>query len=157
MQMHCFRLQEKGLLQLTEERPTASWLEDGIVRLLDVDYPDVTKELREVLAPLNLEDALLDKMESQAGGVCVETFMHALFLRYPRQAIHDFKDPYITVICVREPSLFFTMECTCLQVKFSRGSTGSEGSEPPPSLTFFSMSCYWGLIVISSGISKLDK
>ncbi len=102
MQMHCFRLQEKGLLQLTEERPTASWLEDGIVRLLDVDYPDVTKELREVLAPLNLEDALLDKMESQAGGVCVETFMHALFLRYPRQAIHDFKDPYITVICVRE-------------------------------------------------------
>lgn len=102
MQIRCFRLQEKGLLQLTEERPTASWLEDGIVRLLDIDYPDGTKELREVLAPLNLDGALLDKMESQDGGISVETFLHALFLRYPRPAIHDFKDPYMTVICVRE-------------------------------------------------------
>lgn len=102
MQICCFRLQEKGLLQLTEERPTASWLEDGIVRLLDVDYPDVTKELRELLSPLNLEGALLDKIESQAEGVCVETFLNALFLRYPRPAIHDFKDFYISMICVRE-------------------------------------------------------
>ncbi|WP_447965387.1 magnesium transporter CorA family protein [Nitrospira sp. Ecomares 2.1] len=102
MKIHCFRLQEKGLLQLTEERPTASWLEDGIVRLLDVDYPDVTKDLRELLSPLNLEGALLDKIESQADGVCVETFLNALFLRYPRPAIHDFKDLYISMICVRE-------------------------------------------------------
>lgn len=102
MQISCFRLEEKGFLQFTEERPTASWLGDGIVRLLDIDYPDFTKELREVLVPLNLDGALLDKMESQDGGVCVETFSHALFLRFPRPAIHDFKDPYITVICVRE-------------------------------------------------------
>ncbi|MCA9497649.1 MAG: CorA family divalent cation transporter [Nitrospira sp.] len=90
------------MLQRTEERPTASWLEDGIVRLFDVDYPDFTKGLREVLAPLNLDTALLDKIESQAGGVWVETFSHALFLRFPRPAIHDFKDPYISMICVRE-------------------------------------------------------
>ncbi|WP_342349226.1 CorA family divalent cation transporter [uncultured Nitrospira sp.] len=102
MQIHCFRLQEKGLLQLTEERPTASWLADGIVRLFDVDYPDVTKELREVLAPLNLDGALLDQIESQDGGVCVEHFPHALFFRIPRPAMHDFKDPYISVICVGE-------------------------------------------------------
>lgn len=102
MQISCFRLQAKGFLQLTEERPTTTWLEDGIVRLLDVDYPDFTKELREVLAPLNLDGALLDKIESQDGGVSVETFSDALFLRIPRPAIHDFKDPYFTVICVRE-------------------------------------------------------
>jgi magnesium transporter len=102
VQVHCFRLQENGLIQLTEERPTASWLGDGIVRLLDIDYPDFTKELPEVLAPLNLDGALLDKIESQAGGVCVETFSHALFLRFPRPALHDFKDSYITAICVRE-------------------------------------------------------
>ncbi|MFZ1748057.1 MAG: CorA family divalent cation transporter [Nitrospirales bacterium] len=75
---------------------------DGIVRFLDIDYPDVTKELREVLVPLNLDDALLDRIESQDRGVSVETFSHALFFRFPRQAIHDFKDPYITVICVSE-------------------------------------------------------
>ena len=80
MQIHCLRLQENGFLQLNEERPTATWLEDGIVRLLDVDYPDFTKELWEVLAPLNLDSALLDKIESQTGGVCVETFSQALFL-----------------------------------------------------------------------------
>lgn len=102
MQISCFRLQEKGFLQLTEERPTTTWLEDGIVRLLDVDYPDLTKELREVLAPLNLDGALLDKIGSQDGGICVETYSHALFLRIPRPAIHEFKDPYFTVICVRE-------------------------------------------------------
>ncbi len=102
MQIHCFRLQEKGLLQLTEERPRASWLGDGIVRLLDIDTPDCTKELAEVLGPLHLDAALLDKLESQSGGVCVETFSHALFLRFPRPALHDFKDPYITAICVRE-------------------------------------------------------
>lgn len=102
MQIHCFRLQEKGLLQRTEERPRASWLGDGIVRLLDIDTPDCTKELSEVLGPLKLDAALLDKLESQAGGVCVETFSHALFLRFPRPALHDFKDPYITAICVRE-------------------------------------------------------
>ena len=102
MHISCFRLQEKGFLQLTEERPTTTWLEDGIVRLLDVDYPDFTKQLREVLAPLNLDGALLDKIGSQDGGVCVETYSHALFLRIPRPAIHEFKDPYVTVICVRE-------------------------------------------------------
>jgi len=102
MQIHCFRLQEKGFLQLTEERPTASWLVDGIVRLLDVDYPDFTKELGEVLAPLDLDSALVDKIESQSGGVCVETFSRALFLRIPRPAIHGFTDPYINVICVGE-------------------------------------------------------
>jgi magnesium transporter len=102
MQISCFRLQEKGFLQPTEERPTTTWLEDGIVRLLDVDYPDVTKELREVLAPLKLDGALVDKIESQDGGVSVETFSDALFLRIPRPAIHEFKDPYITVICVQE-------------------------------------------------------
>jgi magnesium transporter len=102
MQISCFRLQEKGLLQLTEERPTTTWLGDGIVRLLDVDYPDFTQQLREVLAPLNLDGALLDKIESQDGGVDVETFSDALFLRIPRPALHEFKDPYITVICVRE-------------------------------------------------------
>jgi len=102
MQIHCFRLQEKGVLQLTEERPTTTWLEDGIVRFLDIDYPDFTKELREVLAPLNLDHALVDRIESQHGGICVETFSHALFLRVPRPAIHEFKDPYISVICVQE-------------------------------------------------------
>ena len=102
MQISCFRLQEKGFLQLTEERPTASWLEDGIVRLLDVDYPDFTQQLREVLVPLNLDGALLDKIESQDGGVGVQTFSDALFFRIPRPAIHEFKDPYIYVICVRE-------------------------------------------------------
>ena len=102
MKINCFRLQEKGFLQLTEERPTTTWLEDGIVRLLDVDCPDLTKELREVLAPLNLDGALVDKIGSQDGGVCVETFSTALFLRIPRPAIHDFKDPYIKVICVGE-------------------------------------------------------
>ena len=102
MQISCFRLQEKGFLQLTEERPASTWLGDGIVRLVDVDYPDFTKELPDVLAPLNLDGALLDKIESQDGGVCVETFSHALFLRIPRPAMHDFKDPYITVVCVGE-------------------------------------------------------
>lgn len=102
MQISCFRLQETGFLQLTEERPTKTWLEDGIVRLLDVDYPDYTKELREILAPLNLDGGLLDKIESQAVGVCVETFSHALFIRIPRPALHEFNDPYINVICVRE-------------------------------------------------------
>lgn len=102
MQVHCFRLQENGLIQLTEERPSASWLGDGIVRFLDIDYPDYTKELSELLAPLNLDGALLDKIESQAGGVGVETFSHALFLRFPRPALHDFTDLYITAVCVRE-------------------------------------------------------
>jgi magnesium transporter len=102
MHISCFRLQEKDFLQPTEERPTTIWLEDGIVRLLDVDYPDVTKELREVLVPLNLDGALVDKIESQDGGVSVETFSDALFLRIPRPAINEFKDPYFTVICVRE-------------------------------------------------------
>ena len=102
MQISCFRLQEKGFLQLTEERPASTWLGDGIVRLVDVDYPDFIKELPDVLAPLNLDGALLDKIESQDGGVCVETFSHALFLRIPRPAMHDFKDPYITVVCVGE-------------------------------------------------------
>jgi magnesium transporter len=102
MQISCFRLQEKGFLQLTDERPTTTWLEDGIVRVLDVDYPDFTKQLREVLLPLNLDGALLNKIESQDGGVGVETFSDALFLRIPRPAIHEFKDPYFTVICVRE-------------------------------------------------------
>jgi len=102
MHISCFRLQEKGFLQLTEERPTTTWLEDGIVRLLDVDYPDFTQQLREVLVPLNLDGALLDKIESQDEGVCVETFSNALFLRIPRPAINEFKDLYFTVICVRE-------------------------------------------------------
>jgi len=102
MKISCFRLQEKGFLQVTEERPTATWLEDGIVRLLDLDFPDFTQQLREVLAPLTLDGALLDQAESQEGGVCVETFSHALYLRIPRPAIHEFKDPYITMICVRE-------------------------------------------------------
>jgi len=102
LQISCFRLQEKGFLQLTEERPTTAWLGDGIVRLLDIDYSDFTKQLCEVLAPLNLDGALLDKIESQDVGVCVETFSHALFLRIPRPAMHEFTDPYITVICVRE-------------------------------------------------------
>ena len=102
MQVHCFRLQEQGLLQLTEERPSSSWLGDGIVRLLDIDNPDLTKELPELLAPLQLDDALMDKVKSQGGGVGVETFSNALFLRFPRPALHDFKDPYITAICVRE-------------------------------------------------------
>jgi Mg2+ and Co2+ transporter CorA len=102
MQIHCFRLQEKGVIQLTEERPTTTWLEDGIVRFLDIDYPDFTKELREVLAPLNLDHALVDRIESQHGGICVETFSHALFLRVPRPAMHEFQDPYISVICVQE-------------------------------------------------------
>jgi magnesium transporter len=69
---------------------------------LDVDYPEFSKELREVLAPLNLDGALVDKIGSQDGGICVETFSDALFLRMPRPAIHECKDPYITVICVRE-------------------------------------------------------
>ena len=102
MQISCLRLQEKGVFQFTDERPTTTWLGDGIVRLLDIDYPDFTEQLREVLVPLNLEDALLDKIEYQDGGICVETFSHALFLRIPRPATHDFKDPYITVICVPE-------------------------------------------------------
>jgi len=102
MQISCFRLHEKGLLQLSEERPTSTWLGDGIVRLLDIDYPDFTKELPEVLVPLNLDGALLDKIQSRDGGVCVETFSQALFLRIPRPAIHDFDDPYITVVCVGE-------------------------------------------------------
>jgi magnesium transporter len=102
MQISCYRLQEKGVLQLTDERPTTTWHEDGVVRLLDINYPDFTNELREVLVPLNLENALLDKIESQGAGVCVETFSHALFLRIPRPATYDFKDPYVPVICVRE-------------------------------------------------------
>ena len=102
MQIRCFRLQEKGFLQLTEERPTTTWLEDGIVRVLDIDYPDFTQQLREVLVPLNLDDALLDKSESPDEGVCVETFSQALFLRIPRPAIHELKDPYFTLICMRD-------------------------------------------------------
>ena len=102
MQISCFRLQENGVLQSTEERPRTTWLEDGIVRLLVIDYSDSTKQLREVLAPLKLEDTLLDKIESQDGGVCVETLSQALFLRSPGPATHDFKDSYMTMICVRE-------------------------------------------------------
>lgn len=102
MQISCFRLQENGVLQAIDERPTSSWLHDGVVRLVDIDYPNRIDDLCAVLAPLNLEDALLDKITSQEDGVCVETLSHALFLRVPRPATHNFRDPYITLVCVRD-------------------------------------------------------
>lgn len=100
MQIRCFRFQENGSLQLTEERPTAAWVQEGVVRWFDVDYTEPTQELGEVLAPFELSRELLEEIEAQEGGVKVETFQHALFIRMPRQAKSDLDDHYISMICV---------------------------------------------------------
>ena len=100
MQIRCFRFQESGSFQLTDERPTKAWLNDGVFRWLDIDNRNPTLSLRDLLAPFDLDNALLEEIEVQDRGVNVEAFQQALFFRMPRQARVDFADPYIPVVCV---------------------------------------------------------
>ena len=102
MKIRCFRFQEQGSLQITEEKPNTAWLQDGVVRWLDIVYSQPTQQLREVLAPFDLDSTLLEHIQSDNRGVFVENFRHALLFRIPYPAKAEHLDPYFTVICVGE-------------------------------------------------------
>ena len=110
MQIRCYRFQKNGSLQLTEETPNSLWLHDEVFRWLDIDYPENIQELREVLAPLNLDEALLEEVESPENGVKVESFQHAFFFQLPQPANGDFTYPYTPVICVGQTVISLNRE-----------------------------------------------